>query len=370
MIAAMPPLVCGAAPFNSALVRSLRTHGDVDVISWRRHYPPLLQSRQAGRATSPAQTGTTEDFLLDWCDRRTWRAAVARIALSASVAVVLPWLHPVMAPPYSWLLRHVPKGTARVVICHNVDTHERVPFGRALTRSVLRRADLLVTHAPHQTGELEALGLAHLPRLEAFHPHFETAALAPLPGRDVLERERARLGDGRPVLLCFGAVRPYKGVDLAFEALALLPPRSVKLVVAGRFWSGTRDYELLAKRLGVDGDVELIDEYVSDERAALLFGSCDACLLPYRSASQSGVAALSLAYARPVIATAVGGLPAAVRDGVDGILCPPGSPAALAAAIEQFIRRRETLVAGAQSSSGTRTFEQYAELLRGSLAGP
>ena len=137
-------------------------------------------------------------------------------------AFVLPWLHPVNAPAYGWLLRHAPSRCTRVVICHNVETHERVRLGSAITRSVLGNADLLVTHAAQQRSELARLGLAATPLLELFHPRFVASDLAAQPTQLEIVEERQRLGNPDLMLLAYGAVRPYKGVDLAVRALALL----------------------------------------------------------------------------------------------------------------------------------------------------
>jgi glycosyltransferase involved in cell wall biosynthesis len=108
--------------------------------------------------------------------------------------------------------------------------------------------------------------------------------------------------------------------------------------------------------------VEFRERFISNEEAALLFAAADASLLPYRSASQSGVVQLSFAYGRPVIATRVGGLPTAVDDGVDGILCEP-DPAALAASIERMARDRTQLTAGVRVRTHAHSFHRYCELL-------
>jgi glycosyltransferase involved in cell wall biosynthesis len=369
VIAATHPLTAGAAQFNAAMVGALRERGEVEFLSWRRLYPPLLYRGPATDAASRPPRVEPAEFLLDWADPRTWRAAVRRIEAFGARALVLPWLHPVMAPPYRWLLRHAPAGVARVVVCHNVVPHERVPLGERLTRSVLRHADLLVTHAPQQRAELLALGLGAKPVLESFHPRFVAADLAPEPSPAAVRAERARQGNPELSLLLYGAVRPYKGVDLALEALARVDPAlRVRLVVAGRFWSGRADLEALVRRLGLEARVELRDGYVSNEETALLFGACDAALLPYRSASQSGVVALAFAHERPVVATRVGGLPAAVRDGEDGLLCAPDDPAALARAIERAARAHARLREGVRRGQAERSFGRYAELLAEALA--
>jgi glycosyltransferase involved in cell wall biosynthesis len=370
VIAAVHPLVSGAAHFNAAMVKAMAQQSETEVLSWRRMYPPLLYRGRRRDASDDVPAGAQATFLLDWQDPRTWRKALARVAEFDADAIVLPWLHPVMTPPYRYLLRHAPVGTARVVICHNVIPHEPFPGLKTLTRTVLRHADLLVVHAPHQRTELRALGLCDAPVLEAFHPRFVASDLGPEPSEEDVANERARLGAPELLLLTFGAVRPYKGVDVALDALALVDPAlDVKLVVAGRFWSGGDDLRAQAARLGLSPRVVFRDGYVSNRDAAVLFRAADATVLPYRSASQSGVAQLSFAYGRPVIATRVGGLPAAVQHERDGLLCAPEDPAALARAVEVMARDHELLAAGVRARDATCSFERYSNLLDAALAG-
>ncbi len=363
VIASVPPLTGGAAPFNAALVTALGARAAVDLIGWRRLYPPIVYRGQERDELSSHPRLEPPALLLDWHDPRTWRRAADRLRRFGADAVVLPWLHPVLAPPYLWLLRHL-HGMRRVVVCHNVVPHEPVPLGSRLTRAVLRRADLLVTHAPHAADELRALGLGHVPVLPAFHPRFVASDLSALPHRTAIRRARAALGDPDLLLLFFGAIRPYKGLDVALEALALVDRElDVRLVVAGRFWEERERYDRLIARLGLGDRVSIRDGYVSNEEAALLFSAADAALLPYRSATQSGVVQLSFAYGTPVVATAVGGLPAAVEHGRTGLLCPPDDPTAVARAIEQVAAERARLAAGVAASAHGTSFDRYAELL-------
>ncbi len=368
VVAAVYPLACGVAQFNSAMVRSMAETSPVDVVSWRRLYPPLLYRGQGVDTSSPCAPCPDASFTLDWHDPRTWRRAVRRVDEFQAEAVILPWLHPVLTPPYRYLLRHVPKTTTRVVICHNVAPHEPLPGYRRLSLAALKHADLLVTHAPHQRGELASLGLASTPILEAFHPRFDAHELAAGPSEDERAAERARHGNPDLLLLTFGSMRPYKGVDLALDALARVDQSlRVRLVVAGCSWGCCDELRAQAERLGLEGRVEFRERFIPNEEAALLFGAADASLLPYRSASQSGVVQLSFAYGRPVIATRVGGLPAAINDGVDGILCEPDA-AALAAAIERMARDHTQLSAGVRVRTHAHSFHRYCELLDDAVA--
>jgi glycosyltransferase involved in cell wall biosynthesis len=292
---------------------------------------------------------------------------VRRLEEFGAEAVILPWLHPVSTPPCRWLLRHA-SSMKRVVVCHNVLPHERVPAAAWLTRSTLRHADLFVTHAPQQADELATLGLGEIPTLSAFHPRFVACDLAPVPTPEEVAAERRRLGDPDLLLLFFGAVRPYKGLDVALEALAQVDPAlDARLVVAGRFWEEPDRYEALVDRLGLQGRVEIRAGYVTNEDTALIFSAADGVVLPYRSATQSGVAQLAFAYGRPVVATSVGGLPAAIEHRRTGLLCPPDNPFALARAIERLAAARGDLAAGVAASADRHSFRRYAELLTDQL---
>jgi glycosyltransferase involved in cell wall biosynthesis len=369
VIAALPPLIGGAAPFNAAMVTALRGRVEVELLSWRRLYPPFLyrgperDERSTHRGLGPV------DFALDWHNPRTWRAAVHRLQAFGAEALILPWLHPVSAPPYSRLLARAGE-MKRVVVCHNVVSHEPFRGASWLTRSVLSHADLLVTHAPQQADELRALGLGAIPVLPAFHPRFVAENMASRPAAADVAAERRRLGDPGVLLLFFGAVRPYKGLDLALEAVAQVDPAvDAKLVVAGRFWEGRDRYERTIERLGIARRVELRDGYVSDEEAALLFSASDGALLPYRSATQSGVAQLAFAYGKPVVATRVGGLSVAVEHGRTGLLCPRDNAFALARAVERLARERQALAAGVLADAADHSFDRYAELLLDAIGG-
>lgn len=368
VVGATHPLTGGAAQFNAAMVSALAEHARVDFISWRRLYPPFLHPGEQVDSESKPPRIVRAEYVLDWLDPRTWRVAARRLRQLAPDAVVMPWLHPVMAPPYLYLLRHAPRRAKRVLVCHNVLPHESFAGVRPIVRGVLRHADLFVTHAPQQLGELDRLGLGHIRTLEAFHPRFPVELLAAPPSAAEVAAERERLGSPKLLLLCYGAVRPYKGVDLALEALARVDPRvGAKLVVAGRFWAGKGDLEQQVDRLELEDRVEFRDRYVSNEETALLFSAADALLLPYRSASQSGVAALGFGFGRPVVATAVGGLPAAVRHGENGLLCRRGDAGEIAHAIESLPALLPRLRDGVSAGRTHHSFDRYATLMLDAL---
>lgn len=358
------PHTGGAPLFNALLAEALRRAGSCDYLSWRRMYPPLLYRGAPFADPDPPALVSDNEPVLDWHLPWTWRAAARRAGAARSL--ILPWMHPVMAPPYLGMMRRA-GAAARVVICHNIVLHEPMRGAAAITRRVLSRADLLVLHSREQVAELEELGLGGVPRLEAFHPRLSATALAPLPRDEDVAAEVARQGEGLR-LLFFGAIRPYKGLDLALRALTLVPDLPVHLVIAGRAWRGAGEVAATVARLGLEDRVTLHEGYVPARRTAVLMRAADAVILPYRTASQSGVAQVAFAYGRPVIATRVGGLPDAVRHDVDGLLCEVDADD-IAAAIRRMAADLSRLTDGVEPLPYRESFERYGHLIEQALEG-
>ena len=136
--------------------------------------------------------------------------------------------------------------------------------------------------------------------------------------------------------LFFGRIEEYKGLDVLTHATEMLSARTneFKLIVAG----AGDDLKRYRKRLLDLDQVELIERYILPTELPMLFQRSAVIVLPYKEASQSGVAAMSFAAGRPVISTAVGALPDIVTHNNNGILIPPSDPRALCAAMEKMIR--------------------------------
>ncbi|HLC01934.1 MAG TPA: glycosyltransferase, partial [Anaerolineales bacterium] len=148
---------------------------------------------------------------------------------------------------------------------------------------------------------------------------------------------RERLGLTGKILLFFGLIRRYKGLPHLLEAMPLiLRELDCTLLIVGEFYQGRERCLHLINSLGLASRVQIIDRFVPDEEVSLYFSAADLVVLPYESATQSGIVPIAHAFERPVVTTRVGGLPEAVRDGETGLLVQPHNPAALAEAIVRF----------------------------------
>lgn len=149
--------------------------------------------------------------------------------------------------------------------------------------------------------------------------------------REPVEFQQRVVGDAM-TLLFFGRIEPYKGLDVLLDALKLVNGRgrNVQLIVAGAGRLGDD------RGVASDPNVTLVHRFVPDEEVRKVFERADVVVLPYRSATQSGVIPMAYAFGKPVISTRVGALNDVVVEGKTGLLVKPGDPAALADAIEHL----------------------------------
>jgi glycosyltransferase involved in cell wall biosynthesis len=123
--------------------------------------------------------------------------------------------------------------------------------------------------------------------------------------------------------LFFGLIRDYKGLDLLLEAWAKWSPEGRKLLIAGEFYASREKYIALIERLGLQDRVVLHDRFIADDDVRYYFSAADCLVLPYRSATQSGVTQIAYNFSVPMLVTNVGGLPEIVPDGRVGLVCEP-----------------------------------------------
>ncbi len=135
------------------------------------------------------------------------------------------------------------------------------------------------------------------------------------------------------LLLAFGTIRQYKGLDYLLPAVAEARARipGLRLIIAGRSFDPALSarYEQQIAELGVADIVRFENRFIRTSEVEVLFTAADLVVLPYVRIDQSGVLFLAYTFGRPVLATATGGLPELVREGVSGFLVPPRDSRAL-----------------------------------------
>jgi len=249
--------------------------------------------------------------------------------------------------------RLLPRGRPQVLTMHNVIRRGR--SGRALAD----RMDAVIVHTRHGA---ELLGGG--PRVHVI-PHGAFEHLTRQPDERPLPPELAAV-EG-PVVLCFGVVRPYKGVDALVEAF-----RSIE---GAELWVVGRPLGVDLGALRAPANVRFVPRYVSDAELPAYFRRADLLVLPHRSVDVSGVLFAGLAFGKPMVLSDVGGFRELVDDHGAGRLAAPGDPAEFAGAIgelladpaerERLSERARAAAAGPYSwdSIAERTLAVYEELL-------
>jgi len=337
VIGPFPPFRGGIAQFSRRLLETLISVFPCDEhvpVSYRRLYPGFLFPGTSQKDPEGGGSLTTEpvpekllDSMLPWI----WPGTRRILSRRAFDRMIVQWWHPFFAPCLSMSL---PRGVRSAAVCHNVMPHEGFPMGRKLASSFLRRMDLLVVHSAADAEEAERIaGPDRVLRL--YHPLYDQY-LPYSRGRGA-SRERLGYSEEDMVVLFFGLVRPYKGLEDLIAAAAMLSTE-VKLLIAGESYMD-RDHILSSiDAAGLSGRVRWDDRFIPDSEVSNYFEAADVVALPYRSATQSGVAQIALSFGKPLVLTDTGGLGELINEGSTGFLAPAGSPDGIAAAIASCLR--------------------------------
>jgi len=329
------PLRGGIAHYIALLYKHLSTRHDVEVVTFSRQYPKLLFP---GKTQVEQGTGTgsvlPSEQLVDSINPFSWHSAARAIARKKPDLLIFKYWMPFFGPCFGIISMLVRRWTGAKVlfICDNVVPHERRFGDAAFTRFAFRYVDYFVVQSKAVERELQGFQPRARYRLVP-HPVYEIF------GQGFTKAEaRSTLGlSDERVILFFGYVRRYKGLHTLLDAMpGILQTLKVKLLVVGEFYDDEQKYRKQVADHGLQDDVVVVSDYVPNETVGLYFSACDVVVLPYISATQSGIVQIAYQFDKPVIATDVGGLTEVVIHEKTGLIVPPNRPDAVADAVVRF----------------------------------
>ncbi len=332
MIGPVYPFKGGISHYTGLLCRAMRERYDVTMISFSMQYPKILFRKEQRDYSNDSFKIEDTQFILNTASIKNIKKTAETINSIGPELTILQWWHPYFSPCYQILVKRL--NSKVLFICHNVFPHERFPLDRFLTRNILKRGDYFILHSEKEAGELKRI-ISDAKYRVNMHPTYSEF-------RRVEHKSDAIPVDQASVILFFGFVRPYKGLKILIKAMSLIP-EIVHLNVVGDFGGAKGEYERMISELHLTERISLRDGYVPDKEVGEYFERCDAVVLPYLDATQSGIAQIAFGFEKPVIATEVGGLPEVVRDGETGVLCKAGSAEALKDAIQRFYELKKTV---------------------------
>jgi glycosyltransferase involved in cell wall biosynthesis len=333
MVGTFPPIK-GISEYCVELACALSRRVAVDFVSFSHIYPERLYpggTRELAEVALPASGDLAVRRPLAWFNPLGW--LWAGLTFPGRLLHVNWWtyfLSPVeLALMAGAKLRRIPV----VMTVHNVLGHETNALDRALSRIAFGFPDRFIVHTEDNRGRLvRTFGIRREHVAVVPYGPLEFYADAPVTREEA--RRKLGLSEGERVVLYFGYIREYKGLDVLLRALPDVARRvpDVRLVVAGTCWGGWEKYRRLIDELGVAGRCRLDIGYVPSSMIKVYFRAADVLALPYlHFEAQSGPGNIALAFGTPIVVTRTGGLPALVRD--ERAVVPPGDADALARAL-------------------------------------
>lgn len=317
----------------------LKKEHEVSIITFKRQYPSFLFPGKTQFEDETVKENIPASMLIDSVNPFNWFKVGKKVRDEQPDLVLIKFWLPFFALCYGFICRIIKQNnhTKIIAICHNVIPHEKMPGGKLLTRFFFRYCDRFILLSRKVVDDLKSIKSdANYDIL--FHPVYSKFG-------ERTDKTKARFLlniKKQHVILFFGLIRDYKGLDTLLEAMALLKNKmDVTLIVAGEFYSNQEKYKSIIDRLKLQDNVMLFDLFIPAQEVKNFFSAADAVILPYKDATQSGIVQVAMNFRKPVIATNVGGLGEVVVDGFTGYVVKKEDPEALAVAIHKFYKENK-----------------------------
>ena len=322
----------GISQFNACLYGELSKEHIVKAFNFKRQYPEFLFPGKTQYVTPDDEAVPVESTsLLDTANPFSYISTYREIRdWKPDMLIVRYWMS-YFAPSLGYITRKMKKHCKVISILDNVIPHEPHFFDSPLTRYFLKGSTGSVTLCEAVSKDLLALkpDARYAVIQHPLYSHFG----AKLP-REEAERKLG-LQSGKKNILFFGLIRTYKGLDILLEAFGMLS-EEYQLIIAGEPYGSFDKYQQIIDRLPNKDKVYTNLKYIKDSEVTDYFSAADLAVLPYRSATQSGISSVSYHFEVPMIVTNVGGLKETIGDRGTGIVSDQGTPEAICQEIIRY----------------------------------
>ena len=335
------PLRGGLATFNQRLATEFTRNGyDCSIYSFSLQYPSFLFPCKPQYSDEPAPQEINILSVINSINPFNWIRIGNRLKKERPDIIVVRYWLPFMGPTLGTILRRVRKNKHTRIICiaDNVIPHEKRFGDKSFTKYFLKSCDAFITMSEKVMMDLRTFQKEKPARLVQ-HPLYDSFG-------DIISKKEARqklgVGSQESIVLFFGFIRKYKGLDLLLQAMAdeRIKKSGIKLLIAGEFYEDQRPYQELIEKLKIFDQLILRTDFIPDSEVKCYLCAADAVIQPYRNATQSGVTPLAYHFEKPMIVTNVGGLPSLVPNEKTGLVVEP-DPKSIADGILKFYQLGE-----------------------------
>lgn len=335
------PLRGGLATFNQRLAKQFIDEGhDCSIYSFSLQYPSFLFPGKTQYSDEPAPENLVIYPVINSVNPFNWMKIGRRLKKQKPDIIIVRFWLPFMGPALGTILRKVRKNKHTKIICiaDNVIPHEKRFGDKPFTKYFLKSCDAFITMSEKVMHDLRLFQKIKPAKLVS-HPLYDNFGA-------IVSKSEARKHLGLPenekIILFFGFIRKYKGLDLLLEAMSdeQIKKSGIKLLVSGEFYEDQKPYKDQIEKLGIQDQLILRTDFIPDSEVKYYLCAADAVIQPYRNATQSGVTPLAYHFEKPMVVTNVGGLPALVPDEKVGLVVEP-DPQAIANGILKFYQLGE-----------------------------
>lgn len=335
VIGPVPPFRGGISHHNSNLIDSLtKLNNDVLPISFSRLYPKFLYPGENDKDLTQATFKNSEP-IIDMLNPITWIKSYQRIKQFKPEKIIFHWWTTYFSFFYFFitllLKKHLYK---RICIIHNLFPHEQKWFDKILTKMALFNFDEFIFHSSNEEKKFEIF-LSQKERHLFPHPLYDNYLEKRVDKNEA--KKILNFSDDQIIILMFGIIRPYKGLEYLLLAMNELVKQNkkYKLVVAGEFWEPIDNYNNKIMQLKLKDYVKIHNKYIPENEVQIYFSAADIFVAPYIDGTQSGALKIALSYELPIVATSI--ISEEKKDGdLNWIVVPPKDSVNLTAAIQKI----------------------------------
>jgi glycosyltransferase involved in cell wall biosynthesis len=317
------PLRGGLSAFDEQLTRTFCKKGiKAEIETFSLQYPSLLFPGTSQYSTDPAPTDINIHAGINSINPFNWLRVGLRIKKQKPDLIIVRYWIPFLAPCLGTICRIIKsnKHTKVIAIIDNMIPHEKRWGDTILTKYFSKSVDGFLTMSGKVSKDVKTF--SHKPTLLSPHPIF-THFGSPINKMEA--RKLLGINSTDKIILFFGFIRHYKGLDILLKAIAsdIIKKEQIKLMIVGEFYEDAQPYYDLIKTLGITDSVILHTQFIPDNEVKKYVCSADFIIQPYRNATQSGVTPLAYHFEIPMLVTNVGALADTVPDGKCGVVVEP-----------------------------------------------
>ncbi len=334
----------GNALFVTQTFEVLKNNFDVKIFNYSLLYPSLLFPGTTQFDKSEKQVfKVPNERLINSISPLNWYKVSKRIIQEKADLIIFDWWHPFFGFCHGAISSLIKKEYSNKIlfITENVVSHEANKVDKFLTKIGLRNASMFLALSKNVEEELERFAKgSKIYRSEL--PIYDCYKNDDIPE---ISKFKSQLGINKDdqVILFFGYVRKYKGLDILLKAFPKILEKfpNTFLLIVGEFYDNPANYFKLIEKLNITERVKLINQFVPNEDVAKYYLSSDVVVLPYRSATQSGILNVAYGFNKPVIVTNVGGLAEFVIEGKTGFVIKPDSEDEIVKGYEEYLSKKD-----------------------------